>query len=319
MAGQRNQDSVIQAFHAWERSDRTLRRGVEGPEINSLVHYIPLSEVEKYMKEKNGAEELLKALYPNRDDDAPAPDDVMRYYLRPFAILISIGYGDWIHLFTRKVNLRDEKLPLDSRPQDFPGSTGDSVWNSFFKRQWKFYPQTLHLNMDIKLHPKDILPLQLGNEISRGGTSHIRKFVLNSEYDQLIPSSTTRSVGEASSDANRAPLRHPKTYVLKCLRGQEAEQYYRTEKSAYKKLKLNRQLSEHFLCLYGSFWCESKYYLIFDFADKGTLEDYMATHDPPKKGRDILDFWKQVLTLLKGLYMIHNVTTNDDDPQVVLG
>ena len=317
MLDQSDQSPAAQKFHSWEKSPRTYRLGVASADFHKEVAYVPLPETRRYLNDSR-TENLLKSLYGNNGDDIPATNYVISGFLRPFAILVSIGYGKWIHLFLQKQTLRDEKFPVRSKPPDFPESSDDELWRLFFARQWKFYPESLVLNMeDWQLCEHHILPIQDVVHVDSGGTSDIFKFKLDPDYDRLTGSKNHAE--NERSDKTCAPRGPSVTYVVKCLRGLEAAQYCKAEKTAYKRLELNDQYSEHFLCFYGNFISEGKYYLVFDLADIGTLEDYMKLHDPPDTGRDILKFWKQVLTLLKGLHILHNVRTPESDEHYIQG
>ena len=160
MSGQREQDPDIQAFRGWEKNCHELGTGREGGTFKEAVPYFPIRAIRQHMIRDKGAKNLLKTLYRNTPDEAPTVDSVLTRYIKVFAILVSVGYGDWIHLFEQQ-GLEDSKLPFTSEPQHFPGSENDILWNLFSSSQWKFSPCVLHAGgLDRKLSVRDILPLR---------------------------------------------------------------------------------------------------------------------------------------------------------------
>ena len=146
-----------------------------------------------------------------------------------------------------------------------------------------------------------------------GATSEVRRFQLDEEYDEFSSAAAEPPLSDdsMSNDGSVAALR--RSYVMKCLKGKESNDYYHTEKTAYRKLRQINHHSENFLCLYGSFQWDGKRFLIFDVADMGTLEDYMSNNKPPEDIDEICEIWTRFLTLVKAMWRIHNVEIDDDD------
>ena len=84
-----------------------------------------------------------------------------------------------------------------------------------------------------------------------------------------------------------------------------AERYFKTEKEAYEILNTYSKPPNNIIGFHGSFTRHGQYHLILEYADLGTLKDFMEQHHPPSKGEDILLFWSRLLGLLMGLQTLH--------------
>lgn len=67
---------------------------------------------------------------------------------------------------------------------------------------------------------------------------------------------------------------------------------------------------------YGSFIHGQKHNIILEYADKGDLERYFMTVEPPKTAEDILSFWGGMFNLLRALMDVHtsNQQNSPDAP-----
>lgn len=61
--------------------------------------------------------------------------------------------------------------------------------------------------------------------------------------------------------------------------------------------------------------------IILEYADKGTLEQYFQTVEPPDSGEDILKFWESMFRPVKALMAIHKVKPQGalDGPPIFQG
>ena len=109
------------------------------------------------------------------------------------------------------------------------------------------------------------------------------------------------------------------SFVVKTYRGREAEEYYTIERKAYMKLKTDGQPAPNIVGFRGSFVRNDTYNLILEYADKGTLEDFMKINQPPSDGQEIFTLWKQLFGLFRGLGMIHYVEKDLEGPRIMLG
>jgi hypothetical protein len=65
---------------------------------------------------------------------------------------------------------------------------------------------------------------------------------------------------------------------------------------------------------YGSYRHGESCNLILEYANEGTLEDYLHKYVPPTAGPDIYQFWKGLLGLIKALEAIHYIVSEDFSP-----
>ena len=65
---------------------------------------------------------------------------------------------------------------------------------------------------------------------------------------------------------------------------------------------------------YGSYRHGESCNLILEYANEGTLEDYLQKCSPPTAGPDIYKFWSGLLGLIKALEAIHYIVSGDSSP-----
>lgn len=106
------------------------------------------------------------------------------------------------------------------------------------------------------------------------------------------------------------PPQYQNTFVLKTYRTAEAEESYTAERDAYMKLRWGENLPQNIVSYYGSFVHGNSYNVILEYADEGTLEDFMEKTDPPSSFEDTLRFWKRFLNVLQGIMAIHGQVRN---------
>lgn len=63
--------------------------------------------------------------------------------------------------------------------------------------------------------------------------------------------------------------------------------------------------------LHTSFQHGDTFNVLFELANGGNLEDMFFKIEPPATGRQIFEFWKALLEVLKALRRIHEI---DEDP-----
>ncbi len=110
------------------------------------------------------------------------------------------------------------------------------------------------------------------------------------------------------------------TYVIKSYRTPDAEIYYNTELSALKKLRYDEQPAPNIIEFYANFQYGGTYNIVLEYADLGTLEDYMQETPPPFSASHQMLFWRNLLDLGYGLLTIHGKEENHKNvPQIMLG
>lgn len=71
---------------------------------------------------------------------------------------------------------------------------------------------------------------------------------------------------------------------------------------------------------YGSFVRQQTYNIILEYADLGTLDEYMERTSPPSSAEDKMRFWERFLEVAHGLATIHGEDEHmGDGPQILLG
>lgn len=108
------------------------------------------------------------------------------------------------------------------------------------------------------------------------------------------------------------PPQYQNTFVLKTYRAAEAEESYTAERDAYMKLRWGGNPSQNIVSCYGGFVHGNSYNVILEYADEGTLEDFMKKTDPPSSFEDTLRFWNRILGVLHGIMAIHGQIRNED-------
>ena len=66
--------------------------------------------------------------------------------------------------------------------------------------------------------------------------------------------------------------------------------------------------SPNIIGFYTAFKHGSTYHCILEYADRGSLEEYLQKNAPPTDGIDIARLWKRVLGIIRGLKDLHNGT-----------
>ena len=67
--------------------------------------------------------------------------------------------------------------------------------------------------------------------------------------------------------------------------------------------------------IYTGFKFGGRNNLLLEYADQGTLEEYLEKTSPPSSAEDIIDLWESVLRVIIGVIRIHNPSSSDTDDQ----
>jgi hypothetical protein len=101
------------------------------------------------------------------------------------------------------------------------------------------------------------------------------------------------------------------TYVVKTYNAKHTEIYW-DELVAFERLVSARKQEQGLVAFYGAFVSRRKYNLLFEYADKGTLEQYFHHVNAPFTGEDILMFWTSLFQIIEALARIHRVKSVKD-------
>ncbi|KAL8919647.1 MAG: hypothetical protein Q9208_006679 [Pyrenodesmia sp. 3 TL-2023] len=283
---------ALQAFHRWRLSAEAQTPGLWGGNLDT-TSFIPQSKLEAYLTSHHCVETLLDVVLDGKERPAVAADYIRRYYLRTFAILLCIDEAHWIYNFQQYRSLRDEKMPYDTRPADFPYTGNSNLFERFQAAQWQFCAMPFQYDMKDRFKRQEILPITSKREIGRGGSATIFQIV-------------------SSQQPN------PNTFVLKTYKGDEAERNHKIEREAYINLRLAGRPSPNIVAFYGSFIQDSSYNLILEYADRGNLETFMKRTPKPESVEEVLFFLDRLVNIVHGVQCIHGRIGNTGSASQVL-
>ncbi|KAI4149051.1 MAG: hypothetical protein L6R39_002619 [Caloplaca ligustica] len=180
-------DPAIQEFLRWKSNPDVLKEGCCGSENTPGFEYIPKVALEDWLTTER-IEHLLLALFKDSDELAFTAERVRKSYLRPFAILLSAGFGPMIRHFVERRILQDQYLPFSVEPKEFPRSTTCDLFDAFNKQQWQFCAVNLEYDMTDSLANDYILPINHKEKIGNGGSAVLYKITVDEDYNNLVPS-----------------------------------------------------------------------------------------------------------------------------------
>ncbi|KAL8787452.1 MAG: hypothetical protein Q9213_002229 [Squamulea squamosa] len=301
---------AIQHFLQWKLRPGIRKIGCGGPDNTLGSNYISHAVLQDYLT-VDRIKTLLEALFEDPSQSPLNADRVRAKYLRPFAILLSSGCGRMIRHFLNHQALQDTFLPFRSEPEDFPKSAVKNLFGPFRKEQWQFYPFPLDYDMSDDLANDYILPITAKEEIGDGGSAILYKIVVDEAYNALKPVDPVRAATKNLA-AN--------TFALKTYRTPEAQKYFENERDAFIRLRHGGRPHANIIEFYGSFVRDGTYNIILEYADRGTLDDYMKHTPEPKSIPEITTFWRSFFPVMYGLAHIHGTPgTASDGPNILLG
>ena len=188
---------AIQEFLQWRSNSHNSRIGCKGSDNATGSRYIPQVALEAYLTTER-IRTLLEELFDTPNPE-PDPDRVRRKYLRPFAILLSAGFGRMIGHFVNR-RYEDQVLPFKGKPTSFPELTNRDLFSEFCKKQWQFCAMQLDYDMSDDLVDNDcILPIFEKEEIDRGGSAILHKIAVDEDYNNLIPPGNSDTASQVST------------------------------------------------------------------------------------------------------------------------
>ena len=88
-------ERVIQGLVQWVPQHSKL--GTCGPSAHPDCPFVPFPDLENYLKSDNRTSRLLRAIYSGREHTVDV-ENLEKWYIRAFTILILIGKGEYIEL-----------------------------------------------------------------------------------------------------------------------------------------------------------------------------------------------------------------------------
>ncbi|KAF6807763.1 tein kinase 4-like protein [Colletotrichum sojae] len=223
-------------------------------------------------------------------------ETILRHYSVVFSILVLMSRPEQIHLFTR-ADINDSKLPLLSAPPSYPNAPEATIIGDFMRNQWKFCPLTFgHTSgsfpdkRDISTH--QILPI-------------IEKEKLKPTADEEEDDSVLYKVKLHPDCTDISDYVAFKVYARE---DNETEQFYENEASMYSHL--SKESFDHIVTYRGSFRQSGKRTIVLQYALGDTLQAFFKNQSPPRRFADRVQFFSNLLDLLKGLHAIQDLTRN---------
>jgi len=87
--------------------------------------------------------------------------------------------------------------------------------------------------------------------------------------------------------------------------------FVRTQNSLHKTTKDAKD--DCIIGFYGSYRHGNAFHIILEYANEGTLEDFLQKVTPPTNPHDIYVLWRNMLQLLCALTVLHNVGREDTE------
>ncbi|KAM7219499.1 hypothetical protein V8F06_005054 [Rhypophila decipiens] len=274
---------------------------------NQLKSYVPEDELRAYWTDTR-VRELSQSYVPLL---IIKHEVVAQRCLRLFSALV---YTNRVQFFdTLQSKISDEQLPLvqDNLPQSLRSPVFKEVLDDLYEHQWIFCPMILDYARltDLELQPDHILPFQHIQEITQGDAAHIFKVKIDKSCNRLHPRDKIRGTplrGEAPADG---------IYVLKSYHGERYRRLFLNDAKALTTLH-QKTGNENIVGYYGSFIQNDKFNLLLQFANAGSLLDYYHNPQlasPPTSQEEIRQFWRSLLSVLKGLHQVHQIKPKSDE------
>lgn len=326
MASDANWEPPVQAFCDWLKKDRVTGSQDDHEELQDFV---PSGEVAAYLKGNGVLKDILAALYPSQDHRDSAKEIVNRFS-KVFAILISIGYGGQILNFLPHDSLSDGRLPFETRPLKFPRDPYEtdhygpgSFFGRFQAEQPRFCAQIMAAGAFSSIEPQQRMPFLEKTLVGRGGSAHVFRIKVHADHDQLKRrNAQVRMLSLMSRPAKLANIEQPNAkkghsfYALKTYTGPDSQKNFKAETRAFRKLHRTGLEETHMVGFYCCYVHRGIHHAVFEFADMGTLEDYMKKRQNPSTSAEILAFWDSMLHMIEALGEIHDMDADDENAAV---
>ena len=194
---------AVQAFYAWIKKPRVA--SAQDEDIAGLQDFIPAGEVQAYLREDpSRLADILTALFGSEDRRwRGRAKEIVDHYSVVFAILVSIGHGEYIlNFLPHQETLCDKKLPFETRPTKFPWAPSDSVelFDRFQEAQSRFCAVKFERNTTPEFDDSQPLPYLSKELLDEGGSAKVYKVQIHASHDLLQNSANNVSLGSAMSN-----------------------------------------------------------------------------------------------------------------------
>ncbi|KAF9773688.1 hypothetical protein IL306_008447 [Fusarium sp. DS 682] len=271
--------------------------GVNGED--QVVPYVQYSALKDYWTEER-VNDIVNCPTP---PIAVSPVVIIEKYLQIFSTLVYVGFCDKILWFFRDTKyLDDHNLPFDA--EVFKRTADWSL--SFLEHQWMFCAADVANRQYHKriVGSKFILPVTNGEDIRAIRTAPdgatLRKYQLHSDSPSIKPK-----------------VDH---VVFKVYQGHDGEVRYNAETDVY--MKLHKHPHDCIVKHVASFEFQaiSKFVIILEYAESGSLLDYLETTPLPVTPEELYSLWEGLFELLDALYLLSNIyRQNRNEPKTLAG
>ncbi|KAH8815557.1 hypothetical protein F5884DRAFT_182287 [Xylogone sp. PMI_703] len=287
----RSTRSALVEYFQWEA--QAWVQVVSGEET---TYFLPIEKAKAYFM-ANRSRELGRLLSQLFDSSFPPidPDLILREHTAIFCTLLRVGQGKWIDYFVRYEELSDRRLPFDLAhpPVEFPNDTG-SLLQKFCEKQWTYCVPTLDSHM---LHrhfgPQRLLPITHKEFCGVDRLAENYMINLYTPYNKMVRRNSDISRDKANAN----------TFLLKRYSSKESRIQYEDEVIGFRSVRS----VDGVIKFYGSYSHGDECNILLEYADKGSLEEYFKTQNPPSKAIDIIKFWERLFQLVRGLKGLHAV------------
>jgi len=287
---------------------------IEGHSKSKDKIFTPKTVLQAHFNGQRGLLQQLLNQTLSGERHIPPPGTVLKDFIAVFATLLVIGQPQFLQRFIEQ-NLCDDRLPFDVEPPSFPATTdGISFFDRFRAAQWRFCPLAFRCDgVNYHVQPEYVLPLCQRIQLRRSPPATVFKVVIHEQYDPFGESAlaTTNVVSDVEVPCNQPSSQClNRTYVFKEFSGAHAKEAYDKELDAFLHLqKAGSQLGKTIIGFYGSFIYGDTPTIILEYADRGTLDEFLKDTPAPEAGEDIIRLWDGLLRLQVALNTIHNIPT----------
>ncbi|KAK3687787.1 hypothetical protein B0T22DRAFT_378036 [Podospora appendiculata] len=282
---------LVKEFSDWVQLNQVC--GIDG--TGNGAYYVSPDALDEYWDNERINNVLLAS--SNVRPINVSVSDIRRRFIHIFSTLLYISKVSYItNFFSAKLD--DHNLPLEDQRDVFSTSDeGTKAWEHFNKFQFLFNPLQFGPGLvhNRTIPPKCILPLDPRPIIISGGEGN----------KPVLKKYTLQKASKLANIPNH-------TIVMKEFNLDEDDSGYTfdNEMEAYIALENNQHLdaaSEYFLQYYGSFKQNGKGFLLLEYADRGSLDQFFSKEQPPHEWDELYEFWSALLNLIRGLVLLHNL------------
>ncbi|CAG8949741.1 hypothetical protein HYFRA_00004061 [Hymenoscyphus fraxineus] len=292
--------SAIEEYFVWENDSEV--QVIVNLDTNERAHFIPLADIKTYFgaNDAGNLTRILQEIF--RTQDLPIePDLILQDHTAVLCILLRVGQGWLIEEFAYYEELSDRRLPFDStRPQqEFPMIEEDSSFlERFCDNQWRYCVPTFESHMLHKRFGQQRLLPIIEQELPEvEGLAVNRVVKIYGPYNKLsdVTGKTAVLIGfEDTPDSNK--------FVLRTYFRTSGDNLYKQELNVFRSFKN----ADGIIRFYGSYIQGDSMNIILEYADRGSLEDYLRAETPPSRGMDIIRFWDSMFQLIEALKTVHS-------------